>query len=376
MPKSQLAAAPALPLCALLGIDFDCMRTLIVRFSSFGDIFQALEAARHIKAQSPDAVGWLVRSDFAELLTKQDLIDTVHRLDRTSSPLQLIALAWHLAEAYDRVYDAHANLRSFLVRWTVRVRWLLTGKLGRRVLVRPKHRLRRLLFFRFRLNTLPVPFRGAESYVAPLQAWFSAARKNRFDAVAWQPPTDSSSAAESEFARWKSANPGPVVALAPSAAWPNKRWPVARWADLVRLVLQTKPATRFLLLGGPDDRFLDAIETEFGHETIYNAVAKTSLLESSLLLSHADALVANDTGLLHVADRLQKPHVAIIGPTAFGYTASPCGRTAEVDRRFLLCKPCSKDGRDPCRNPENLKCLVDVHADDVARLLSAAMESR
>lgn len=353
------------------------MRTLIIRFSSFGDIFQALEAAKHIKSAEGNAstakIDWLVRSDFARLLENQTLIDHVISFDRKFSVFELVQLSWQLALTYDRVYDAHSNLRSFIVRNVIRLRWLLGGALGRSIIVRPKDRIRRWLFFRLRLLVLPKPFRGAESFLRPLRAWYPDL-KFQFETPSWTPATSAPEANRKtifpEFRTWAKQKPGVVIAFAPSAAWPNKRWPVERWLKLAELVMAQNSQSRFLLLGGPEDSFLNEIELKLGPDVVFNAVGKSSLLESASLLSLADGLVANDTGLLHVADRLTLPSVGIIGPTAFGYPSSPFARVAEVE---LSCKPCSKDGRDKCTNSTSLQCLKLVSPENVANILREAL---
>ncbi len=363
-------------------------QVLIIRFSSFGDIFQALEAAHHLAREGVGRVDWLVREDFADLLENQDVISSVHRFHRKSSAFRLIKLAWTLAGRYSHVYDAHSNLRSLLVRWTIRFKWALLRVAqptspARHMVTRSKERIRRFLFFKLRMKTLPAPYRGAESFLRPLRKWFPDLEYD-FKSKTWTPPAQVAKPAKErglpEFKTWRlRASEAPLIALAPSAAWPNKRWPVGRWREFVSEWLKTSPDAKFLLLGGPDDRFLDEIENEFGSDRVYNAVGKVSLLESSILLSQADGVVANDTGLLHVADRLQIPSVVIVGPTAFGYPVAPASRVAEVPNEdhpeVLSCKPCSKDGRDACTNAVHLKCLLSVTPQHVARELREAFES-
>lgn len=340
------------------------MRVLIIRFSSFGDIFQALvvpaELRRHWKVEH---LGWLTRADFAELLHGQDPIDEVIAFDRRSSLSDLIRLAWKLGEQFDTVYDAHSNLRSLIVRSVIKVRWLFGAQFQNKVFVRSKERIRRFLFFKLRLEALPSPYKGAESYLWPL--FGTEARK--LDQVAWHP-----SKLNATFVNWQEAAAGPIVALAPSAAWPNKRWPTERWSELTKRLIASRSDLRFALLGGPDDGFLNTIADALGEKRVFNGVGRLTLTESASLLSGCQLLIANDTGLLHVADRLQMPLIAIIGPTAFGYPSGPLAKVAEVPRSELSCKPCSKDGRDACRNPEKLKCLNEVSVAQVAKL---ALES-
>jgi ADP-heptose:LPS heptosyltransferase len=356
------------------------MRILIIRFSSFGDIFQALEAAAHIKRiDSSASIDWLVRSDFAPLLENQKSIEDVISFDRTQSAFELVATSWHLAPKYDRVYDAHSNLRSLIVRIVIRTYWLthlsfVTKTVS--IIKRPKDRIRRLLFFKFRLPVLPKPFKGAESFLRPLRTWYPQLVFN-FDSPVWNPIINrsgtNSESALVEFQKWSNETNGNVIAFAPSAAWPNKRWPIDRWLKLAKHWRTIDPTARFVLLGGPEDLFLNEVADELGPKTVFNSVGKSTLLQSAQLLSLVDAVVANDTGLLHVADRVVKPSVAIIGPTAFGYPSSPLAKVAETE---LACKPCSKDGRDPCTNPETLKCLKMVTPENVATLLDKALRAR
>lgn len=365
------------------------MRVLIIRFSSFGDIFQALEAAAHIKRIDPSAtVDWLVRRDFAHLLKNQTSIDRVIEFDRTQSVFRLVQTSWQLASAYDRVYDAHSNLRSLIVRLVIRTFWathLTFFKRSLSIIKRPKDRIRRFLFFKFRLPVLPRPFRGAESFLRPLRIWYPKLAF-QFEQPTWnangpvwpeqqpkQQPAQQPEPIIVDFQNWSSQTSGDIIAFAPSAAWPNKRWPIDRWKTFAERWLNANPDARFLLLGGPEDTFLNEISDTLGREKVFNSVGKSSLLESAKLLSLADALVANDTGLLHVADRLLIPSVAIIGPTAFGYPSSPFAKVAETE---LPCKPCSKDGRDACTNAENLKCLKAITPEQVATLLTEALRER
>ena len=340
------------------------MRVLIIRFSSFGDIFQALVVPAELRRQwKMEHLAWLTRADFADLLRGQDQLDEVIAFDRRSSLGDLIKLAWKLGARFDTVYDAHSNLRSLIVRMTIRARWLLTARFKNRIYVRSKERNRRFLFFRLRLNSLPSPYKGAESYLWPL---FGTVTRT-LDEIAWRP-----SKLNATFASWQAASTGPIVALAPSAAWPNKRWPTERWSELTKRLIASRSDLRFALLGGPDDGFLNKIADELGEERVFNGVGRLTLTESASLLSGCQLLIANDTGLLHVADRLQMPLIAIIGPTAFGYPSGPHAKVAEVPRRELSCKPCSKDGRDACRNREKLKCLNEV---SVAQVTKLALES-
>lgn len=351
------------------------MKILIIRFSSFGDIFQALEAASHIRSIEPSAeISWLIREDFAALLTEQDLISQLIPFHRKNSVLKLIQCSWRLAPQFTHIYDAHNNLRSLIARLTICAHWLVNGQLRlSKIIVRPKNRIKRLLYFKLRIKVFPEPFIGAESFVTPLRKWFPDL-SSQFNKISWNGRIPENSKIIADYLEWKKQRSGRVIALAPSAAWPNKRWPIEKWPLLTALLIKNEASVRFLFLGGPEDRFIQQIADSLGPKQKFNAVGRANLLESATLLSLVDALISNDTGLLHVADRLQKPLVAIIGPTAFGYPANPHSQVAEVQNSELSCKPCSKDGRDPCTNPEYLNCLKLVSPELVVRKLNLALK--
>ena len=56
-------------------------------------------------------------------------------------------------------------------------------------------------------------------------------------------------------------------------------------------------------------------------------------------------------------------NIGLIGPTAFGYTSQNLSVVLETQ---LPCKPCSKDGRDPCKNVVFQKCMIEITPEKVA----------
>jgi ADP-heptose:LPS heptosyltransferase len=331
---------------------------LIIRFSSFGDLVQASGVPAAFRRIHPGAgIDWLARADFANLLESHPKIDRVIPFPRSQGMAGLLKLSWTLAAPgkYSHVYDAHNNVRSFVVMAVFFLRSLLglfNGHRPARFARRPKSRLKRWLFFRFRLRTFPMPFRGAESFHRPLGKWGLTAK------VPSGPQFRSTAGIPADVLEDLEALPRPLVAAAPSAAWEMKRWPLAHWKKLIGLL----PETGFVFLGGPEDRFLDDLAAQAPGRTL-NLAGRLSLAQSASLLELADLVIANDTGILHVADQMERPTLALIGPTAFGYPSHATSETLEID---LTCKPCSKDGRGGCRNSLYQRCLVEISPEHVA----------
>ena len=115
-----------------------------------------------------------------------------------------------------------------------------------------------------------------------------------------------------------------LVGIAPGAAFGHaKRWPPERFAALATSLCDESGAA-CVLLGRDDDR--DAgqkVEAAFGAATskrLINLIGQTDLLMLMGVLSHCRALVANDSGALHLAAAMGVPVTAIYGPTDERYS--------------------------------------------------------
>ena len=356
------------------------IRLLIIRFSSFGDIVQALSAPFAFKEKFQQAeIDWLVRQDFAGLLMSNPALSEVLAFDRRQTLWQLINLSWQLsARPYTHLYDAHSNLRSAVVLNVFRLRELTPNRLWAcvnnkrprlKVAIRSKHRLRRFLYFKLGFKTLPEPFRGSASFLWPLEKWGVSAQVP--SAPLFNPGVALSNRVKDEI-KFSATKPQGNqrrlrVALVASAAWEMKRWPVVHFQKLIELW----PEANFVLLGGPSDGFLNDI-AQIDPNRILNLAGQLSLAESSELLNHVDLVIANDTGLLHVSDQLGRPTLALIGPSAFGYPSQKNSYVAELQ---LACKPCSKDGRGRCHNSVYQRCLQELTPEVVLKAAQQIIDS-
>ena len=140
----------------------------------------------------------------------------------------------------------------------------------------------------------------------------------------------------------------PLIAFAPGAEFGSaKRWPTAHFAELARQILQRHPDATIALLGSPKDQPVcaeivaarNAIAGMAGVEHIRNLAGSTALDQAIALIAAATAVVSNDSGLLHVASALNRPVVALYGPTDPTH-APPFSDLAEALSLHLSCAPC------------------------------------
>lgn len=132
----------------------------------------------------------------------------------------------------------------------------------------------------------------------------------------------------------------PVLVLCPGAEFGSaKRWPEAHYAFLAWEKLQA--GWQVWLLGSPKDQAVADRIMELTEQRCINLTGKTTLEEALDLISFARVVVSNDSGLMHIASALQKPLIAIYGPTSDKVTP-PLNKKATVLTLSLSCQPCFK----------------------------------
>lgn len=261
-------------------------RILVVRLGAMGDIVHALPAAASLKHGFPGwQVTWVVEPRWAPLLEANPFVDRVIHLDRRTRAG--LARAWRelRAERFDFAVDFQGLIKSALVATAARTdriygydRSLAREPLAAlfysdKVRARATHRVDRNLELAARagastgLHTFPLPPGRAEGALPD----------------------------------------GPFVLASPLSGWRAKQWPLEYYAGLaerlrrelgIPLVLNGPPIESASLAGMPD--------------TILHLSSIAGLIDAT---RRAAAVVGVDSGPLHLAAALNRPGVAIFGPT-------------------------------------------------------------
>jgi len=134
----------------------------------------------------------------------------------------------------------------------------------------------------------------------------------------------------------------PLLALCPGAEFGEaKRWPAEHYAAVAEAKI--RDGWQVWLFGSKNDHPVgEAIRAALAPglgEATTNLAGETSLAEALDLLSCADAVVSNDSGLMHVAAALGRPLVAVYGSTSPQFTP-PLAERVEIVRLGLDCSPC------------------------------------
>ncbi|RKS85084.1 heptosyltransferase-2 [Orbus hercynius] len=123
-----------------------------------------------------------------------------------------------------------------------------------------------------------------------------------------------------------------LIGFCPGAEFgPAKRWPDYHYAALADKLVQQN--AHIVIFGSDKDRAVgESIMQKMAHpEKCINLAGLTVLEQAVNLISCCDAIVTNDSGLMHVAAALGRPLVALYGPSSPDFTP-PLSDKADVIR--------------------------------------------
>ena len=320
------------------------MKYLVIRFSSLGDCILLCPLLEHLKATGADEVVVLTKRAYADVFACATGADRVVALDTSSGPGALWSIGSWFRGADYTVLDAHASWRSRIVGWRV-------GRVDARI---DKHTRDRLGLIVFKQDvTLPTM----------LQRYARLCQPIGLDVPSLAPggiriPDAAALAAE------RAMGADHFIAVAPGSRWPSKRW-----NGFARLARTLSGDARILLVGDAADREHTApIANALGNRCL-DLTGGVTLMETAAHIARCRVFVGNDSGLMHLAEAVGVPVVALFGPTvdAFGYFPSlPSSRTIE---RRLACRPCSRNGATPCPKRTG-ECLTAIPVDAVAHAIA------
>ncbi|CVH43736.1 ADP-heptose--LPS heptosyltransferase 2 [Serratia marcescens] len=126
----------------------------------------------------------------------------------------------------------------------------------------------------------------------------------------------------------------PIVGFCPGAEFgPAKRWPHYHYATLAQRLIEN--GYQIALFGSAKDHEageqIRAALQEDARDFCLNLAGKTQLEQAVILIAACRAVVSNDSGLMHVAAALNKPLIALYGPSSPDFTP-PLSDKARVIR--------------------------------------------
>jgi lipopolysaccharide heptosyltransferase II len=319
-------------------------RTLIIRLSSIGDIILSSPLVRLLHTRFPDIwIDYLVKSQYADLVRHNPYISRVIEFPDGGTIADLMRQRRDIAaSAYDLVLDIHDSIRSRILTFGLSApRRINKRKIARTLLVF----LKRDFYHRFG-DAPPLTDRYLET-VHDYALENDGRGPEVFLPEETRGAVDAMLAAESIDARTT------CIGICPSARHGNKMWPAERFSNAAAQLAQ-KTRRPVLVFGSRDEiqRCSEITESLRAGSDIIRAVnlaGRTSLLETAAAMDRCAVVVANDTGLMHLASARGIPVVAIFGPTVrqFGFFPQ-AGNSIVIEQNNLSCRPCTHVGLPGC----------------------------
>ena len=338
-------------------------RLLVISPNWIGDAVMAQPLLQLLRRQHPDSLidilapGWV-----APVWRAMQEVDTVIEAPFRHGALQLRE-RWTFARrlkkrGYGAAYVLPNTLKFALIPW-------LAG-IPKRVGYRGE----------MRYGLLNVVHRDERKPKRPMVSFYAALASAPV-AVAPRPdalprPALAASAAQQAYAQEHAGLDAarPLLVFAPGAEFGSaKRWPTTHFAELANIVLNRLPDMQIALLGSGKDRPV-CDEIVALAPAVHNLAGSTSLDQAVALIAAADAVVSNDSGLLHIASALNRPIVALYGPTDPAH-APPFSDVAQSLWLHLECSPCRK--RECPLGHHN--CMRQMSADMVWQPLQAMLRN-
>ena len=341
-------------------------KTLVIRFSSIGDIVLSTPLLRVLRARFPDGqIDYVTRSEYAELVKSNQNLNRTYEFDARLGFDGLRALKKKIKEErYSLIVDIHDSLRSKYLR----------SLHGSRVVVLNKRVVPRSMLVKFKKNVYKEILPVADRYIETVKALGIA---NDGKGLELHIPDETLFGTAGKVATLRLNQFEKVIGLCPGARHFTKRWPPERFSRVGAACAQKLDA-KILLFGGKDDETLCnqitwEINNQAGPERASSLCGQLGLLETAAAMESCDIIVTNDTGLMHIAAAMHRKIVALFGSTVreFGFFPQEPGAVV-LENRGLDCRPCSHIGRSEC--PEkHFKCMLTIEADDVYAQVKALL---
>lgn len=322
------------------------MKILILRFSSIGDIVLTTPVVRCLLKKYPDAeIHYATKKAFKSVLQYNPYINKLHLLgdsfDELADTLK--------QEKYDYIIDLHNNQRTLLLKLRLGVKAYSFNKLN----------IEKWLMVNFKINRLPATH-IVDRYLETCAPLGVANDGEGLDYFLGEDDKVDIATLPKEFRNG-------YVAWVIGAKQNTKKFPATKIAAAIN-----KLNMPVMLLGGKEDSaeaetIMQQVKTAV---PLYNAAGKYSLNQSASLVQQAKLVVANDTGLMHMAAAFKRPLITLWGNTIPQFGMYPYfGKHTVPQQRFevegLSCRPCSKLGYSACPKG-HFKCMNDIDENSLA----------
>ncbi|MBI2400229.1 MAG: glycosyltransferase family 9 protein [Deltaproteobacteria bacterium] len=164
--------------------------------------------------------------------------------------------------------------------------------------------------------------------------------------------------------------------LQPGAVWEYKKWPERNYSSLIDSLAEYYPEHFFVLAGSADEKDVCSRVREMTgkkvRERVLNFAGKTAINELVELVSGSEMVIANDSGVAHIAGAAGIKTVVFFGPSSPErfMPLSERQKRVKVFHHKLSCNPCDQD---ECREGPQTYCLARINPMEVVEYIRSSL---
>ena len=317
-------------------------KILVIRLSSIGDIILTTPLLRRLQAAYPSAaIDYCTKQPFVSLLSSNPRLSKIYTTEQLPN------------ETYDFVVDLQNNHRS---------RTIVRSLNAKQKVKYRKENWKKWLMVQCKLNFYATTQSVVDRYQAALTKFEVS---DDTEGCELYPSPSEKAFAEPYIIAGKK-----TLALCFGARHFTKRYPPLRFAALLS-VLCKDDSVRVLLLGGKEDasqalEIVNALPVQYRSKVV-NLSGSCSLMQTAALLEQCDAVLTNDTGLMHMASAFGQKLFVLFGSSSSAFGFLPYHTPYELfEVEGLSCRPCSHIGRDRCPKG-HFRCMNDLPEERIVR---------
>ncbi len=306
---------------------------LIIRLSSLGDILLTTPIIRSLKEQNSEIeIDFILREQYADLLRYNKNIESllIYKEDSASKESLFKDLR---KNKYDLVVDLQNNFRSAEIRKEIKANQVIFNK----------RTVDKFLLVHFKINR----FNGQQEIPKRYSETLPGLRLDNNGLELFFPSETKTNLSDNVK----------HIGIAPGSRHFTKMWPKEYFIDLSKMVLDD--GNSIAIFGGKSDFELCSELAEKIPGSI-NLCNDDKILQTAADMKKCNAVICNDSGLMHAATAIGIPVLAIFGSTVKEFGFAPYrSRNIVLENNSLTCRPCSHIGREDCPK-KHFKCMLEL----------------
>ena len=301
---------------------------LVITLTNIGDAVFTAPTIDVLLRDFPQAkLSIVVGANAASLFEGNPRINKIHIFDKRWSSWEQFKWVKKL-RAYN--YDLVVDLRNSMIGYPLLPRWITPPVLVKHLKLHLKDQHLKRLNSLYDFDPKPAP------------------------ALAIKPTKEDDEFVNHLF----NLNEKPYIVIAPCALDSSKAWSKDQFARLCDAIAQEYQFNIVMIGSKGDVEYINNIQSK-AKAGIINLAGQTNMIQTASLLNRASIAIAHDSGPMHLAGYLNRPILALFGPTVYAVS----GPVSNIFRVI-----CHKENCPRCLNPKSNvshECMKHIPLEEV-----------